>query len=81
MSGREAVVAGAHAVQLVSALLKRGPQVLATIRGELATWLEEHEYHSLRQMQGSMNLRSCPDPQVYERANYLHMLHSWKPAS
>jgi len=77
----QSVMAGAHAVQLVSALLKRGPQVLATIRSELASWLEEHEYESLRQMQGSMSLRSCPDPQAYERANYLHMLHSWKPAS
>jgi dihydroorotate dehydrogenase (fumarate) len=75
----QSVMAGAHAVQLVSALLKRGPQLLATIRGELAAWLEEHEYESLRQMQGSMSLRNCPDPQAYERANYLHMLHSWKP--
>ena len=58
-------MAGAHAVQLVSALLKRGPSHLATLRQELAQWLEEHEYDSLRQTQGSMNLEACPDPQVY----------------
>jgi len=65
----QSVMTGAHAVQVVSALLKRGPSYLATLREELTQWLEEHEYHSLRQMQGSMNLEACPDPQVYERAN------------
>jgi len=76
----QSVMAGAHAVQLVSALLKRGPSYLATLRSELAQWLEEHEYTSLRQMQGSMNLEACPDPQVYERANYMLMLQSWRVA-
>jgi dihydroorotate dehydrogenase (fumarate) len=74
----QSIMAGAHAIQLVSALLKRGPQYLATLRQELAQWLEEHEYHSLRQMQGSMNLEACPDPQVYSRANYMLVLQSWR---
>jgi dihydroorotate dehydrogenase (fumarate) len=77
----QSVMTGAHAVQMVSALLKRGPSYLATLKRELAQWLEEHEYHSLRQMQGSMNLEACPDPQVYERANYMLMLQSWRTAS
>ena len=77
----QAVMAGAHAVQLVSALLKRGPSHLAHLRQELAQWLDEHEYHSLHQMQGSMNLAACPDPLVYERANYMLMLQSWRAGS
>ncbi len=74
----QSIMTGAHAVQLVSCLLKRGPSHLATLKGELTQWLEEHEYHSLRQMQGSMNLEACPDPAVYERANYMLMLQSWR---
>jgi dihydroorotate dehydrogenase (fumarate) len=74
----QSVMAGARAVQLVSCLLKLGPSHLATLKNELAQWLEEHEYHSLRQMQGSMNLEACPDPAVYERANYMLMLQSWR---
>jgi dihydroorotate dehydrogenase (fumarate) len=74
----QSVMTGAHAVQLVSCLLKRGPAHLGTLKGELTQWLEEHEYHSLRQMQGSMNLEACPDPAVYERANYMLMLQSWR---
>jgi dihydroorotate dehydrogenase (fumarate) len=76
----QSVMAGAHAVQLVSCLLKRGPAYLGTLRQELAQWLEEHEYHSLRQAQGSMNLEACPDPQVYSRANYMLVLQSWRDA-
>jgi dihydroorotate dehydrogenase (fumarate) len=74
----QSIMTGAHAVQLVSCLLKRGPSHLATLKGELTQWLEEHEYHSLHQMQGSMNLEACPDPAIYERANYMLMLQSWK---
>jgi dihydroorotate dehydrogenase (fumarate) len=73
----KAVMTGAHAVQIVSALLRRGPDHLRVVREELSAWLEEHEYDSLRQAQGSLNLQACPDPAVYERANYMLMLQSW----
>ncbi len=78
MDAIKAVMCGAHAVQLVSALLERGPRHLKTIRNEVAEWLEEHEYESLRQMQGSMSLEKCPDPKAFERANYMHILQSWQ---
>jgi dihydroorotate dehydrogenase (fumarate) len=74
----QSIMTGAHAVQLVSALLQRGPGYIANLRQDLTKWLEEHEYHSLQQMQGSMNLESCPDPRVYERANYMLMLQGWR---
>jgi len=74
----QAVMTGAHAVQVVSALLTRGPGHLRALRDDLARWLEEHEYHSLAQMRGSMNLSSCPDPRAYERANYMLTLQSWR---
>jgi dihydroorotate dehydrogenase (fumarate) len=73
----KAVMAGAHAVQMVSALLALGPKHLRYVRDELARWLEEHEYESLAQMQGSMSLLRCADPRAYERANYVKILQSW----
>ena len=76
----QAIMAGAQAVQLVSALLRGGPDHLTALRDALAEWLEQHEYDSLRQMRGNMSLLTCPDPQAYERANYMIMLQSWKPA-
>jgi len=74
----KATLAGAHAIQLVSTLLQHGPRRLSMLREELADWLEEHEYDSIRQMQGAMNLAKCPDAAAYERANYMHMLKSWR---
>jgi dihydroorotate dehydrogenase (fumarate) len=76
----KAVMAGAHAVQLVSALLKNGPGYLVPLRRELERWLVEHEYESLSQMCGSMSLRNSPDPAAYERGNYMMILQSWRQA-
>jgi len=76
----KAVMAGAHGVQVVSALLQRGPAYLAQLRADLAAWLEAHEYNSLAQMQGSMNLKRCPDPSALARANYMQVLQSWRSA-
>jgi dihydroorotate dehydrogenase (fumarate) len=75
----KAVMAGAHAVQMVSALLRHGPAYLGQVRDGLACWLEEHGYESLGQMRGSMSLERCPDPRAYERANYMKILQSWSP--
>ncbi len=76
----KAVMTGAHAVQVVSALLQRGPRYLAALREGMSAWMEDHEYQSLGQMQGCMSLQACPDPSVYERANYMLTLQSWQPA-
>jgi dihydroorotate dehydrogenase (fumarate) len=70
----KAIMAGAHAVQMVSALLKNGPQYLSQLRQELASWMDEREYESMDQMRGSMSLLKCPDPATLERANYLRIL-------
>jgi dihydroorotate dehydrogenase (fumarate) len=74
----KAVMAGAHGVQVVSALLKNGPEALGRIRQELAEWLEDHEYDSLEQARGSMRAQSCPDPGALGRANYMKILQSWR---
>jgi dihydroorotate dehydrogenase (fumarate) len=74
----KAVMTGAHAVQVVSAILQQGPDVIRRIREGLTQWLEEHEYDSLEQMRGSMNLLRCPDASMFERANYIRILQGYK---
>lgn len=74
----KAVMAGAHAIQMVSALLRRGPEHLRRVREEMAQWLEEHGYESLRQMQGSMSLARSGNPAALERSNYMRVLQSWR---
>jgi dihydroorotate dehydrogenase (fumarate) len=74
----KAVMAGAHAIQMVSALLSRGPEHLRRVREEMVQWLEEHGYESLRQMQGSMSLARSGNPAALERSNYMRVLQSWR---
>jgi dihydroorotate dehydrogenase (fumarate) len=76
----KSVMAGAHAVQVVSALLREGPGHLKTLRDGMTAWLEERGYSSLAELQGSLALHSCPDPAAYERANYMLVLQSWNEA-
>ena len=76
----KAIMAGADAVQMVSALLKNGPDHLGHVLRAMETWLQEHEYESLGQMRGSMSLDSCPDPSAFERANYVRVLQGWRPS-
>lgn len=75
----KAIMAGADAVQLVSVLLHQGPERLSTLKYELDRWMVEHEYHSVAQMRGSMNLGRCPDPAAFERGNYVKLLQTWQP--
>jgi dihydroorotate dehydrogenase (fumarate) len=74
----KALLAGAHAVQLVSVLLKQGPRYLATLLAGLQAWMKDHGYDSVEELRGAMDLRRCPDAGGHERANYIQILQSWK---
>lgn len=74
----KSVMAGASAVQMVSALLRDGVDVLRTVRRQMVEWMEEQEYDSLQQMLGSMSHRRSPNPGAFERGNYARILQSWK---
>ena len=73
----KAIMTGADCVQLASALLKNGPGYVSALRDGLAMWLEQHEYESLGQMQGTMNIERIPDPRALSRAHYMHLLSAW----
>lgn len=72
------LLAGADVVMAASALLIHGPARIATMLAEMTEWMGEREYASVDQLRGSVSRRSVPDPEVYERANYFQVLHSWR---
>ncbi len=72
------ILAGAHATQVVSTVLRHGPAAVTSLLSGLETWMDEHEYTSVAEMRGALNLARCPNPTAHERANYLHVLQSWK---
>ena len=75
----KALMAGASAIQLVSALLQKGPSALSAVRNGVVHWLEEHEYESLAQLKGSLDFSRCPDPVAFERGNYMRVLQGYRP--
>lgn len=74
----KSTMAGAHITQIVSALLKNGPAHLKTVRADLEKWMEENEWTSLSGMRGNMSQQRIPNPQIYDRANYMMMLQTWE---
>jgi dihydroorotate dehydrogenase (fumarate) len=75
----KAIMAGADAVQVVSALLQRGPGYLDVIRKGFERWCEEHGYETIDEVRDSMNAARCPDPAAFERQQYVRILQSWQP--
>jgi dihydroorotate dehydrogenase (fumarate) len=75
--GIKALLAGADAVQMVSALLRHGPAYVETMRRGLDDWLKWHEMEGLAEMKGAVSLETKRDPAAFERAQYIHTLHSW----
>ena len=73
------VMAGANVTMMVSALLRYGIDHLRTVEQDLRVWLENHDYRSLDQLQGSMSQINCPDPSAFERAQYIKSLQSYRP--
>jgi dihydroorotate dehydrogenase (fumarate) len=59
--------------------LRHGPEHLATMESELASWLDANEYVSVSELQGSVSYAASDDPSAFERANYLRTLRSWNP--
>lgn len=75
------VMAGADVAQLCSSLYRHGIEYIMTIEREMIEWMTEHEYHSVKQMRGSMSQINCSDPAQFERAQYIKSLHSFKSAT
>jgi dihydroorotate dehydrogenase (fumarate) len=72
----KSLMAGASVAMMTSALLRTGIDHLQAVENDLVRWMEEHEYESVRQMQGSMSLRRVADPAAFQRGNYMKVLRS-----
>jgi len=74
----KATMAGASATQIAAELLEKGPGRIPELLAEITRWMEQHEYHSLAQLRGSMSQKNVADPGAFERANYMRVLQSWR---
>ncbi len=71
------ILAGANTVQVCSALYKKGFSVITDINKTLQTWMEDKEYHSLRQFRGLLNYRNIENPAVFERSQFMKHYSSY----
>ncbi|NTU83276.1 MAG: dihydroorotate dehydrogenase-like protein, partial [Chloroflexales bacterium] len=75
----KSMMAGAKVSMMASALLQgNGPGHIRNLLADLRTWMDEHEYESITQMQGSMSQRHVAEPAAFERANYMKVLGSFR---
>jgi len=71
------LMAGADVTMLCSVLLRHGIKQIGVIEREMVSWMEEHEYVSVRQLQGSLSQENCADPTAFERAQYMRAISSY----
>jgi dihydroorotate dehydrogenase (fumarate) len=74
----KAIMAGASVTMMASELLKNGIGRLPALLADIEKWMVDHEYESIRQMQGSLSQKSVPEPAAYERANYIKALKTFR---
>lgn len=72
------LMAGAKVTMMASELLRNGVNRIGEVVEGLRIWMEEHEYLSVVQMQGSMSQQNVAEPAAFERANYMKVLQSWR---
>jgi dihydroorotate dehydrogenase (fumarate) len=71
------MMAGAHVAMMTSALLKYSIEHIGVVLAGMESWMEEHEYVSIRQMRGSMSMVNIENPTAFLRGNYLKTLGSY----
>ncbi len=76
----KALLVGADVACMTSALLREGPDHVATVLKDLRSWLADNDYTSVDQLRGSASSAGVPDPAAFERSNYVKVLSSYSPA-
>ena len=73
----KSMMVGARVTMMTSALIERGIPHISAVLKTLGSWMDGHEFESIRQMQGSMSRQAVPDPAAFERGNYMKVLSSY----
>lgn len=71
LDGIKAILSGANAVEIVSAVLQQGPRQFQVMTEGLQQWMQRHQCESVASMTGRMSLANTPEPGDVERMAYL----------
>jgi dihydroorotate dehydrogenase (fumarate) len=68
------LLAGASAVQIVSALMRHGYSHIQTMLQDMKQWMGDKGYGNLNDFRGKLSQRHVRDPWAYTRAQYASLL-------
>jgi dihydroorotate dehydrogenase (fumarate) len=65
------LLAGAKAVEIVSAIYKKGPEYIGEMLNQLNGWMNSHKYKSVKEIIGKLDQTHIKDPILYERSQFM----------
>jgi len=65
------LLAGADAVQVVSALYKHGTSHIESMLKELEDWMDKNNYQNIAAFKGNMSQENSYDPAAFERVQFM----------
>ncbi|MFY0690004.1 MAG: dihydroorotate dehydrogenase-like protein [Cyclobacteriaceae bacterium] len=68
------ILAGADAVQIVSAIYKKGISHVTTMIEDMTEWMDAKGYKKLDDFRGKLSKANMTDPFAYKRAQYVDIL-------
>jgi len=70
------LLAGADAVQMVSAFYKKDFDILPGIISGLENWMKEHDFDSIADFKGLLSFSNVQNPASYERVQFIRQYSS-----
>ncbi len=77
LNGKDVIkmlLAGADAVQVVSAIYKKGIPTIGVMLQEMESWMRKKGFNSIFDFQGRLSKENLTDPFAYKRAQYVDIL-------
>jgi len=68
------LLAGADAVQSVSAVIRGKPAAIGTMLGDLSHWMDRHGFGALAEFRGLLSQARNPDTELFSRFQYMKWL-------
>ncbi|MFH1120344.1 MAG: dihydroorotate dehydrogenase-like protein [Bacteroidota bacterium] len=68
------MLAGADAVQIVSALYKHKPELISNMLMDMESFMNKHGFENLNAFRGKLSKAMVKDPYIYKRAQYIDLL-------
>ncbi|MGM0566591.1 MAG: dihydroorotate dehydrogenase-like protein [Bacteroidota bacterium] len=65
------LLAGANAVQMSSIFYKKGFEVIPGMLEELESWMNKHNFSTIKDFNGKMSFKRAENPAAYERVQFM----------